>query len=735
MNLNEGAKFWFYRVGVDTIPSDTRRKQPIRKWQKYQDNPMSVEEFETFIKEGKFEKGLAIIPGRIPRGENKGKYLIAIDIDNEKGLNEFLTRNGKVVPIKEFASKTLVEQHKDAPNRAHFYFISPVSFPSKGSDNKIGLEVKAEGKQIMFVSPSTHENGCKYEILGTDNIAVLNHKQAIELMRHLDSICSRYELEYLDKESNTRLTPQIREMIEKLKIDKTITILEGERHNTLLSIADSVLIRYHNSNISLEKLKNFFEDINEQLCQLGPLPKKEIDVIWESAIEFVERNKIQNKISQFKKKAALIEEATEKILSSSHTLTIEESKEILYYQDGVYIKGGETLIEKELEKYYSYQLNTHDINEIKGYIMRKTYTKYKKFDNDLNIIDLKNGLYNIQTEKLESHSINYYSLKQKPISYNKTIKPQLFGKFLKEVLHPSQIRTAVEIMAYTFLRQHLSELYFILVGKGANGKSVFTGLLTELHGIKNVSNVPLSSLLGDRFALADLENKDVNIDAELSGTTIKDMSILKRLTGKQPIRIERKNKDAYDISIHAKLFFNANSLPETYDNSDAIIRRQTILNFPNQFEEGKNADPKLLEKLTTEEELSGIFNVLMIALKRILKNNMLYLNQKTIREKRERLELLLNSVQFFIDDALDEKSTESDSIAKIDLYNAYENFCKSNNIHPENIEKVGRILKNPPYNFLDGRETKGTKRKNIWKGVRLKKWALEQTALVFENLS
>ncbi|MFZ0511288.1 MAG: hypothetical protein WAM14_06755 [Candidatus Nitrosopolaris sp.] len=46
----------------------------------------------------------------------------------------------------------------------------------------------------------------------------------------------------------------------------------------------------------------------------------------------------------------------------------------------------------------------------------------------------------------------------------------------------------------------------------ANGKSVFTGLLTALHGAKNVCNVALTAMLDDRFALSDLEGKSVNID-------------------------------------------------------------------------------------------------------------------------------------------------------------------------------------------------------------------------------
>jgi putative DNA primase/helicase len=53
-----------------------------------------------------------------------------------------------------------------------------------------------------------------------------------------------------------------------------------------------------------------------------------------------------------------------------------------------------------------------------------------------------------------------------------------------------------------------------------------------------------------------------------------------------------------------------------YDESDAFFGRKLILGFPRRFE-GDRDDPDLLKKLTTEEELSGIFNVLMMALKRL----------------------------------------------------------------------------------------------------------------------
>jgi hypothetical protein len=57
--------------------------------------------------------------------------------------------------------------------------------------------------------------------------------------------------------------------------------------------------------------------------------------------------------------------------------------------------------------------------------------------------------------------------------------------------------------------------------------------------------------------------------------------------------------------------------------------------------------------LTTEEELSGIFNILMTALRRILKNNRgVFVNEKTIRERREKYELALNPIGSFIEQAI-----------------------------------------------------------------------------------
>ena len=223
----------------------------------------------------------------------------------------------------------------------------------------------------------------------------------------------------------------------------------------------------------------------------------------------------------------------------------------------------------------------------------------------------------------------------------------IFGKYLSDVLYPSDIRTAIELSGYSFYRDNPFEVITILLGTGANGKSVFTGLLSKLHGLRNVSNVRLIEMMNDEFSLSDLEGKDVNIDTEMSRITIRDSAILKKLTGRQPIRIQRKNQRAYDTILHAKLFFSANNIPGAEDHSDAYYRRNLVICFPNQFE-GTREDKDYLEKLTTQEELSGIFNVLMLALRTLMRRNSIFINEGTIKERRKSMNLLLIQSRNFL---------------------------------------------------------------------------------------
>jgi putative DNA primase/helicase len=293
-------------------------------------------------------------------------------------------------------------------------------------------------------------------------------------------------------------------------------------------------------------------------------------------------------------------------------------------------------------------------------------------------------------------------------------------------------------MAYTFHRANPYEYYFIRIGKGGNGKGVCDQVLIALHGLENVSNIKLQQLQDNRFTKHHLIGKDVNIDPELSSGRIKDLAVLKELTGQIPIFVEAKGKDGFEVVLHVKNFFSANELPPIEDDTDAHYRREVIISFPYKFElilndqgmdqdeanyddeddkvQVKRADPYLAKKLTTEKELSGIFNILMDSLRTLLTNNGIYLVAKTVEQRRTKSKIVADTIKAFLDQAIAEDSIyNQDAISKTNLYEAYIQFCEDNGVVPESTKKFGSAMKT---RYKPGREGTG-ERRTFWRGIKL----------------
>jgi putative DNA primase/helicase len=156
----------------------------------------------------------------------------------------------------------------------------------------------------------------------------------------------------------------------------------------------------------------------------------------------------------------------------------------------------------------------------------------------------------------------------------------------------------------------------------------------------------------------------------------------------------------------------------TDDDSDARFRREITIAFPNQFEDG-NADINLQNKLTSEEELSGIFNVLMIALRRVLRTGRIQIKHCTIQQRRNRHDVMINSVDSFVREAIAQDPTQSCYVTKEQMYEAYTRFCSYHSLPVDRKESFGKLIKKQ--GIVEGREKTG-ERKTIWKDIKLVNW-------------
>ncbi len=92
------------------------------------------------------------------------------------------------------------------------------------------------------------------------------------------------------------------------------------------------------------------------------------------------------------------------------------------------------------------------------------------------------------------------------------------------------------------------------------GKSVMLNVLEALVGVENCSALMLSDLK-ERFRLAELENKLVNIVTEVEAKCLIHDAKFKSIVAGDPQVGERKNQDPFKFRPFAKWIVACNGLP------------------------------------------------------------------------------------------------------------------------------------------------------------------------------
>jgi putative DNA primase/helicase len=408
------------------------------------------------------------------------------------------------------------------------------------------------------------------------------------------------------------------------------------------------------------------------------------------------------------------------IMQNDTFKTLRDTEEILIYEDGLYINKGESVIKEEALKILKSDFTTHQIKEITNYIKYSTFVERTDFNKNQGVLNLKNGLLDIRTSELKSHTPDFLSTIRIPISYNPDAKCPKIEKFFREILEESYIPLIEEAFGFVLYPEYLIHKNFLLVGVGRNGKSTFLNLLRAFIGDKNVTNVLIYSLEYNRFVASQLYGKLALINADLPDRTLTSTGMLKALSGGDEIYGEEKFKDGFNFKNHAKIFISANKVPVTYDTSDAFFSRWIIVNFDNQFlnndtEGTKKANPNLLEELTTEDELSGLLNLAIRGLQRLLKNSKFSYN-KTTEDIADEYRILSDPLYEFINEccSLDFEYT----IPKTELYEAYINYCRSNKKTPTTQNKFSRLIPTI-INVIEVTPEINKKRVKSWKGLRV----------------
>jgi P4 family phage/plasmid primase-like protien len=405
-----------------------------------------------------------------------------------------------------------------------------------------------------------------------------------------------------------------------------------------------------------------------------------------------------------------------------HFKSIKDTRELYFYDDikGVYRKGGEWIVEQEALK-YDPEITTRDATDIKNRIIWANYTDRSEFNFELEWLSCKNVMVNLLTGEVKPHSPDFMATVQIPHDYLISKAPFVpyppkIWRFLHEVMAYDDVETVLDFMAYCLWRDFPFHRWLLFNGSGRNGKGVTTQLITRFLGRQNVSNETLHRILENKFATANLYGRLANIDADMSKEELKHTRMLKMLTGGDEIQGEFKFKPAFHFKNYAKLIFSANELPITPDETDAFFARLIIIEFPNQFL-GDKANPDLIDELTTDQEMSALFTMLVRRLPRVLKSG-ISTHHSSIGENYEKYIASSNPIRIFVEKYIETGVINNDE-TKEDVHNTYEKFCMENRLSKESSETFSRRLKKD-YNFTYKQERTGKTKQYYWKNIRLR---------------
>lgn len=331
-------------------------------------------------------------------------------------------------------------------------------------------------------------------------------------------------------------------------------------------------------------------------------------------------------------------------------------------------------------------------------------------------IPLRNGLYNLETGKLEPHQKELYFTYQLDFDYDEDATCPTFRRYLSSSLvtpdgaPDNQLVDFVRAaLAYSMTARTDLKASFWLLGKPDAGKSTFIAFIREFLGALHVS-VDMGQMGTNQFMLSSLIGKRVATCTEAEAGAMISDGLYKALSGgSDAIWVDVKNKEGISFIPEAKLWWAMNNAPRTRDRSDAIFNRLKIIPFNRSVPKAER-DPQLLQKLLAEK--SGIFTDLMWAYKRLLNNGGFEIPDQCATTL-ETYRLQNDTERTFRDECL--VKDPNGRIQATELYNAYKDWCVENGFRPkqrnevsQDWERLGLIAK------------KSTGGLNYWFGFTLK---------------
>ncbi|MBM4287019.1 MAG: DNA primase, partial [Deltaproteobacteria bacterium] len=235
----------------------------------------------------------------------------------------------------------------------------------------------------------------------------------------------------------------------------------------------------------------------------------------------------------------------------------------------------------------------------------------KDLDQDPMLLNVHNGILDLKTGALLPPDRKYLITKLAPVTYQPKASCPWWMSFLDRIMggDGQMVDFLQRVVGYTLIGDNRERVFFILYGKGDNGKTTFLETIRALMGdyaqvaefstflVRRSSQVrnDLAKLKGARFVSASEGDRGARLNEAL----------LKSITGGDQITARRLYEEYSDFVPACKIFLATNHKPVVRDTSHGLWRRLRLIPF-NVTIPASEQDKTLIRKLT--QELPGILN-------------------------------------------------------------------------------------------------------------------------------
>lgn len=232
------------------------------------------------------------------------------------------------------------------------------------------------------------------------------------------------------------------------------------------------------------------------------------------------------------------------------------------------------------------------------------------FDADAYLLNCRNGVFDLRNNRFLAHSPDLLLSKICNAPYDKDAQCPRWSEFLLTVfLHNYELIDFVQkVVGYALTGDVSMQMFFILHGNGANGKSTFVETIYKMLGSYAVIT-PTTTLTVKRDGeipndVARLKGARFVISSELERSKTLDEALVKRFTSDEPITARFLRKEFFEFRPTAKIFLSSNYKPTIKGTDDGIWRRIKLIPFEHKFTGDKKIE-KYAEKFLYPE-LPGI---------------------------------------------------------------------------------------------------------------------------------